>query len=66
MTKENDQPFSKEYVSGATRTDAGPSEAAPEKGLSIPVDERRYGLAKPYRITIRGKLIHDRDEDRTG
>ena len=58
---DDQSPFAENYVSGQEATSTGES-AEPSTAPSVDIDERRYGLGKPYRITIRGKLIHDADE----
>ncbi len=61
---ENDDLFSKEYRIG-TETEATPKRRPlPHPTDSIPgidIEAKRYGIAKPRRVIIRAKIIHDQD-----
>jgi hypothetical protein len=56
LEKDNDI-FDKEYDDSSLRTDRKALPEEEEYKYDIEIEEERYGLSKPYRSTIRARII---------
>lgn len=56
MEKENDI-FDKEYADSRARTDRKTLPEEEEYEYDFKIEEARYGLSKPTRITLRARIV---------
>lgn len=54
--KQDDSPFDKEYVADVQTGTAAPMD---KPGNEPEIPEELYGVAKPRRVVLRGKIIHE-------